>query len=507
MKVDGSAVQYFLEREFGEVTGEGLQRRTAFDYPMLYDSSVDMRGHVVLLPAFERPEASAALEGALCVCLSDESAKAAREAGAAVARISCDLTFQHLYNRVQHVFVRNERFEARLRALVDTYAGFQPMLDACEATMGYPCALIDEQYRLVCQSSSGDDVARATGSSFAVEMLEPGSVDLFMGSRTYRRMRSSRKVFVIPGSDNLMMKNVFSRDKLVGSLVIEHRGDSPSARYARFVLDYLTPFVEEAYSRIGSFGMSSVGAGHVKAALQDLSAGRAGAIGDLEVALAESGHSPESDYVVLAVERTFTNEGAEERDYLVHRLELAWPYGYCFERREGLFMLVDTSEGPRGGGKGFAKELPLVARENLAKVGMSRPFAKMAQFDVALAQAGIALEYGSERDAMNWCYRFGDYALSWLLSRAVGDASPEVACHPAVTALARYDEAHETELLRTLSTFVRCRYNATRASAELFVARSTLLNRLERITELTGLDLEDPDGLLYLSLSLALQRG
>ena len=82
----------------------------------------------------------------------------------------------------------------------------------------------------------------------------------------------------------------------------------------------------------------------------------------------------------------------------------------------------------------------------------------------------------------------------------------ECVSHPAVVALARYDEEHETELLRTLTAFVRHRYNATAASEALYVARSTLLNRLERIHDLTGIDWDDFEERVYLEMSLLMTR-
>ena len=78
----------------------------------------------------------------------------------------------------------------------------------------------------------------------------------------------------------------------------------------------------------------------------------------------------------------------------------------------------------------------------------------------------------------------------------------EYVSHPAVVVLARYDEGHGTELLHTLAAFVRHRYNATAASEALYVARSTLLNRLDRIYELTGIDLGDFEERVYLEMSL-----
>lgn len=538
MRLDGFAVQYLLSQEFGDVIDKGISYKAEFDFPILYDVVLgDMSGHVVLVPGHERPANDRDMTGTLCVCVDDESARSSREAGAAVVQIRETVAFQHLYNRMQHVFVESERLDARLRALVDTYAGFQPLLDACELAMGYPCALIDDQYRTVCRSlasaSAGGGVGAGAGAAASAgagaaasagageeaseghadrddrvglgdDALEPDSVDLFMAAREYRYMRASRNAFAVPSSSTLMMKNIFSNGQLVGSLLMEHRGDTLSARYVRFLLNYLGSFVEEAYGRIGSFGELSVGAGHVKAALQSAVGGDSVGYARLEAALAESGHEHGCEYVVLRIERSFTNEGAEERDYLVRRLELAWPYGYCFTAGGELFMLVDASEGERGSGKNFSKELPIVARENLAKVGISRKFREIASLEAALVQAKIALEYGSVKDPTNWCYRFGDYAFSWLVSEAAGNVPSEYVCHPAVAALARYDDKHDTELLRTLSTFMRCRYNATSASNELFVARSTLLHRLARIEELTKVDFSDFADRTYLALSLAM---
>lgn len=505
MKLDGPAVQYLLSREFDVVTDMGLYRGTLFDYPILYDVSIDLAGHVVLVPAHERPAEDMDMNGTLCVCVGKESALSAREAGAAVVLIGGELKFQHLYNRVQRIFVENERLDAQLRALVDTHAGFQPLLDVCARATGFPCSLIDEQYRLVCASTATpNEQMNGRAADAGADVLEPDAIDLFMASREYRYMRASRRAFTVPSSGNLMMRNVFAKGDLVGSLVMEHGGDALSARHVRFLLNYLGTFVEEAYTRLGSFGVASIGAEHVKAALQGAAAGNAAEYANLETALAESGHTPGCDYVVLRIERSFTNEGADEREFLARRLELAWPYGYCFTVEEELFMLVDVSEDAHGGGKGFTKELPLVARENLSKVGVSRAFSAMRNLDCALMQARIALECGGAKDPTNWCYRFGDYAFAWLVARAAGDVPPEFVCHPAVTALLRYDEAHGTDLLNTLSVFMRCRFNATSASRELFVARSTLLHRLARIEELARVDFDNPHDMAYLALSFAM---
>ena len=518
MKLTGAAVHYLLSQQFDDVVSAHLSRSALFDYPLLYDESTDIGGHVVLMQKEKTPKSDEQSQTSLFVCVSEVSAQAARTAELPTVHVRDDITFSQLYNYMQALFVRNERLDARLRAYLDTYAGFQPLLDACAQDMGFACALIDRQYRSVYQAIPGestesetaryalsnDSAPNTTDPADSNSLLETDAIDLFMAASSYRSKRTSHNVFALPGSTSLFMKNLFAHDALIGTLVVKHDGTETGARFAHFLLNYLSPFVEEMYARIGSFDAQRASSSRVRAVLNDLVAGNPTAAASLEKALIEDGHAPRSSYVVLRIERSFTNEGAEEHDYLSRRFELSWPRGYCFTADDNLFMIADVGDGSANTQLGFLRDLPVIARENLAKVGISRRFSSMHQLDAARTQASIALSQGNVTDPTGWCYRFGDYALSWLITRAKGNLPAEYISHPAPQILIAYDREHDTDLAKTLNTFLRCQFNATAAAKELFVARSTLLNRLERIKELTQVDLDDARECLYLGLSFEL---
>jgi purine catabolism regulator len=61
-------------------------------------------------------------------------------------------------------------------------------------------------------------------------------------------------------------------------------------------------------------------------------------------------------------------------------------------------------------------------------------------------------------------------------------------------------------LIRTLNGFFDANGNLAKAASDLDVHRNTLVYRLERISELTGLDLNDADNRLILHLALKIQR-
>jgi len=65
-----------------------------------------------------------------------------------------------------------------------------------------------------------------------------------------------------------------------------------------------------------------------------------------------------------------------------------------------------------------------------------------------------------------------------------------------------YDQENNAELLYTLQVFLECNGNASKAAKELFIHYKTILYRLDRIKEVTQLDLEDNKNRLELEMGL-----
>jgi sugar diacid utilization regulator len=75
-----------------------------------------------------------------------------------------------------------------------------------------------------------------------------------------------------------------------------------------------------------------------------------------------------------------------------------------------------------------------------------------------------------------------------------------------VAPLVAYDDQYETELVRTLETFLDADGNVAGAAERLFTHRHTVRYRLERVKELTSLDVSSSDGRERLSLGLKAMR-
>jgi purine catabolism regulator len=144
----------------------------------------------------------------------------------------------------------------------------------------------------------------------------------------------------------------------------------------------------------------------------------------------------------------------------------------------------------------------------LVSAGISHPSAGLAALREAYREArdavSIALELGNREHTT----LYGDLKLYQLLL-AVKDRNLDQLrrfYRDTMGPLVEHDERKGGELSRTLSGFFEANGNLAKAAAELDVHRNTLVYRLERISDLTGLDLDDPDNRLVLHLALKVQR-
>ena len=153
-------------------------------------------------------------------------------------------------------------------------------------------------------------------------------------------------------------------------------------------------------------------------------------------------------------------------------------------------------------------QLALRAPKALVAAGISRPASGLSNLREAYREAkdavGIAYEL-SDQDSTTY---YGDLKLYQLLL-ALKERNLEQLqkfYDDSLSALVAHDRRRQSDLVRTLNGFFTANGNLAKAAQELDVHRNTLVYRLERIAELTKLDLDDSDNRLILHLALKTQR-
>lgn len=95
-----------------------------------------------------------------------------------------------------------------------------------------------------------------------------------------------------------------------------------------------------------------------------------------------------------------------------------------------------------------------------------------------------------------------DVAFDLMLTQVEdGDSILPFFVDPAIQALAQYDAQMHSDLVKTLAAYLAAMGNQVATAAALFIHPNTLRNRLQRIHELTGLDLKDAQTCFKLAAS------
>jgi purine catabolism regulator len=144
----------------------------------------------------------------------------------------------------------------------------------------------------------------------------------------------------------------------------------------------------------------------------------------------------------------------------------------------------------------------------LVACGISRPATGLSALREAYREAKDAVSIANELGDREQTTFYGDLKLFQLLL-ALKDRNLDHLrrfYQETLGPLVEHDERKQGDLIRTLNGFFEANGNLAKAATDLDVHRNTLVYRLERIAELTGLNLDDPDNRLILNLALKVQR-
>jgi GGDEF-like domain/PucR C-terminal helix-turn-helix domain len=135
------------------------------------------------------------------------------------------------------------------------------------------------------------------------------------------------------------------------------------------------------------------------------------------------------------------------------------------------------------------------------RIGVGDPYPRPSELPQSLREAQLALRLQKASAAAEQVSVFAELDVFRMLS-SVGDLGDiERFTDKWLGTLARYDASKHTDLLNTLSQYLRHGGGYEVTARSLSVHRSTLKYRLQRIRELTGYDLADPE--THFNLELA----
>lgn len=135
--------------------------------------------------------------------------------------------------------------------------------------------------------------------------------------------------------------------------------------------------------------------------------------------------------------------------------------------------------------------------------GVSGPANNIFEWPRVHREALKAMEL-ARRLHFNHLVEFNSLGIYELLSLLEDVSEVQHFAREIIGPLAEYDRQHRGSLVETIDAYFNHHANVSQTAESLFIHRNTLLYRLDRIQELTGQDIDQPDMRLALQLALKL---
>lgn len=139
------------------------------------------------------------------------------------------------------------------------------------------------------------------------------------------------------------------------------------------------------------------------------------------------------------------------------------------------------------------------------KIGIGRIYKGLENVDKSFQDAVRTVRIGkviTDKDVVS----FDQLGIFKILSQDLLQDELEDFYNSTLKSLVDYDEKRSTELVRTLDEYFKNNGNLTRISEKLFTHYNTVLYRINRISEITNMDLNNPSHRLNLEIALKIKE-
>lgn len=137
--------------------------------------------------------------------------------------------------------------------------------------------------------------------------------------------------------------------------------------------------------------------------------------------------------------------------------------------------------------------------------GISSPCGRVAEFAGCYREACTTIDIMKSLGCENKCRAHEQLGVFGILNIDGGQFKKFI--DRVMGPLLEYDEKHKSQLIHTLQIYFSCGCNLQRAARDGFMNSSTMKYRLRRITEIAGINLNDPEACLQVQLALRIMEG
>lgn len=406
-----------------------------------------------------------------------------------------------LFNLVQGIFDKFDRWETQLRKIMENGADLQEIVDCCFPIFENPLVIMDFDFHVLAYSAILDREENLAylrpdkDNKYAPELISESLL-----STEYNRAQQKAFTVVEPERNVVHFStNLYTNGKFMGNMKISfalrpHReSDNALACWLARVLEriflYNPRLIDNRVTPLSEI-------------LKDIFNG-------VPVELSRRQHlytgGLEGWYYCAKIVPSNRTSSKVTSFYMLRHIETTFPGCCAFAMDDYLVALVDLTKLGCDE-KTMLYSMEVLLKEMDLKAGISCPFQDLLAAQPRFRQATLALELGGAMEPRRRYHYFADYKLDYMCLSSLGEFSAENMMSIGLRRLIVHDANSQGNYIETLRVYLNNNMNSSKTSQELYIHRSTFQERIQRIESMLEIDLSDPKQRLYLMLMLQIME-
>lgn len=415
--------------------------------------------------------------------------------------LSCHTSVIHVFNCIQSIFDYYESWEQQLISVCHRDGSLEELLQISQPVFKNPLCIIGSDFSLTAQAGLReipDSHLFFEDTSMRIDYINAFNQDF---SCQIPPDRKSPMLFpsYLTGYRSLNMNLYLNGTPQYRLCLVENKNNISEAD--SYLLTILAQQAEYILRRM--FSESSSRSTTLQSIFQSILSDRTADYMNVSHLLESVGWLPQHSYYCCVIQPLGISHASLNADTVCAYMETEFPAS-CSMFYKNLVVTFFNLTLLEAEADDISQKLVYFIRDSMLKAGYSRAMKGHMNLRRQYHQAHTALSLGSQIRPQLWIHHFNQVAVPYIFRQATRILPGYMLCFERLLNLMQMDEEQNTEYMKTLRVYLEHNLNTVQSSKALFIHRSTFLYRMEKIRGILETDLEDPDQLFYLNLSLRL---
>lgn len=454
-------------------------------------------GHVYLATAEHLPQRPVIEKNVVLICIGDNTRLSYYKEHAAVIQIKKKVDFFKVFTELQSIYQLFYDWESRLLELFMGSPTIQDLLICSYPVFECPVFVLDTAFQYVASVCPSEKKHRNKGWNQSQGNL---NTDVFLEFLSKKELSmDTRGAFILEFEEgNVLCVNLFnSGDDYIGCLCID-QAEHTYIKGEERIAEHLAQMIEKVSETIPVLLKSE------RSSLAEI----------LQIIMKEmplsqnqklfiKSRNYKREYICLSL-HCLKRSTSLPVSYICSVLKSLLLDSIFFEQNNTILGLIPMDVFHER--SCIADELEVrmssLIEEMQLCIGVSNAFTDLYKLRTYYFQAEAAIENGLLYKEGKKIYQFCEFALQEMVINSFGGFPVEAYFPDGFHKLLKHDKDGEISYLETLAVYLEENMSYAKAARRLYIHRSTLIERMARITQELTLDLDDPDQRLQLSIIL-----